>query len=274
MRIPIKVNEVNGVAPGNVAVVRVPVGKRFHGIRIIASGLVSTGPDVAATQASQVVTNVRVLVNGTEQRNLPTDIYQKIARLNKVVVGDLTIPIFFSETWRATATQEEMTSWDTYYSTTFTLEVTIASGIINPQIVVYSESDDIRNVDSAGKPFFLIVKQLKRSYISGGAGIQDINSVIPTGFPINRIYIQNSAGAVDNLQVFADDVLVKEATKSANDEMLSEYNIDGSQFTYAYVTDYTQQLNDPLRFNVINLRATFTAASNSQLYVEQLSNSF
>jgi hypothetical protein len=255
-------NDINGVVSGNRAVINIQPGQyRIHDLQLFVG---ATGE----TLATAIVDRVTVKADGYVIRDLSVENMRAIALLNQVVLADNQIPIFASETWRATAYQEEMTAWDTRYIRNLVVEVVFKSGLTAPTLVCQKCWDEKAQVNEKGEPFLLIVKHLETSDNSP-AGLKDYTG-IPTDKPINRIYIRTSTGAITNLEALASgNQRIHEATKTINDAYLASYGITGSVFTYALVFDPEQQINNPLLTDILNLRLTF-ASTNNTVYVREV----
>lgn len=243
MRIINLLSGINGVVAGGNATLSIPVGRRYHALKVFLAATVGGNP---STDPTAIITSARLLVNGVVMRDLtPTQILD-ISRLNGITpsaaAGEL--PFYFSEPWRASVIGEESTSWDVTNQATFTLELTFAAGAVNPSAVVEAAFDYGRNRDASGKDFLAIVKQLRfsRANPSGAVDLTDL----PQVFPIQRIHLDVSVGTVTSLEVWNDTVKVWEGTIANLNTFLKDYGLDGTQFGASAVFDFTQQISDAL----------------------------
>jgi len=265
MRIRNYINGIEGVISGGIATINVPVNRRYHAIKLFVS---ATGE----TLASAIVDSVRVIVNGVVMRDLLPAEFQKIAKLNGQTCGDLEIPIFFSEPWRASVIGEESTSWDMFDQVRFTLEVKFKTGLTAPTLQALATYDFARNV-SDGKPFLAIMKALKFTY-NAPAGNYDITT-LPVRFPIHRILLGASTGAVNSVEVFRDSQKVFESTVAENARFLADYKLAAGEFSFPLVFDAEQQISSPLLVDrEINVRANCASPNTLTVIVEHRANGY
>ena len=260
MRITNYINGVEGVVTGGTATVNVPINRRYHSLKIF----VTAGGGVTA--ASDILDYVRLLVNGVVMRDLlPLDIIN-IAKLNGITPVTGEVPVFFSEPWRASVVGEEATSWDLFGQTKCTLELKFKTGLTTPACVVLGSFDYARNV-ADGKPFLSIVKQLKFTY-NAPAGRYDVTT-LPKTYPIQRILLNASTGAISDVEVTRDNEKVLEATDDENSAFLKDYGMVASFFTYPIAFDAEQQISSALIVNKeLNVRVNSASANSLSVIVE------
>jgi hypothetical protein len=269
MRLQTLINGVEGVTAGGVASVNIPIGRRYHGLKIFATGTDGTDP---YTDPADIVARCRLIVNGVVMRDLTPAQIRAIATLNGQTVGNNEIPIFFSEPWRASITGEEATSWDMTGQTKFTLEIEIKSGVTTPACKVLAAYDFGRNV-SDGKPFLSIVKQLSYNYNAPSGEFEIVS--LPTRYPISRVLLTASTGTISKVEVYRDSQKVLEATAAENTRILADYGLDASKWTYPVVFDPEQQVSSALLIaREMNLRVTSSAANTLTAVLEHRANGF
>lgn len=264
---------VEGVVAGGIALVNIPVNRRYHAIKIFAGANDSEGDPLASVES--VVDYVRVIINGVVFRDLTAVNYRKIARLNGMTVATNEIPLYFSEPWRASITGEESTSWDLSGVVKATIEIKLKSGIVSPSVKVQAVSDFGRNTtlgtDGQLVPFTAAVKQLTLTY-SANQGVFDITT-LPIGSPIQRIHFLTSSGTISSVEVIRDGEKVHEATIAENTRFLADYGIAAAEFTYPLIFDFEQQISSPLIVSRdLLVRPTLSANATLTAIVESRSN--
>ncbi len=263
------INGINGVVSGGVATLDIPTGRRYHSLKVFLSGTVAAAP---STDPLLIAASARLLVNGVVMRDLTPAQILGIAKLNDITPDAATgeLPFYFSEPWRASVIGEESTSWELSAASTFTLEISLLSSVTNPAAVVEASYDYGRNIDGAGKGFAAIVKQLRftRSNPAGNLDITDL----PQTYPIQRIHLQTSAGAISSLEVWNDTVKVMEGTTAELNAFYKDYELRPSLagFALSAVFDHTQQISDALFVlnKNLNVRPLCTAAGSVTAVVE------
>lgn len=219
------INGISGVAPGGVATLNLQLNRRYHGLKIFASVTETvSGNATASDDPTDVIDNVKLIVNGVVIRDLTPAEIIKLAQANfgGVAVTD-HIPIFFSDPTRATVIGEEATSWDMFGQNSFVLEIKLKAGTTNPKVTTQASYDFGRNV-SGGKPFLNIVKQHSLTYNAPQGEFDIVN--LPINLPIQRLHIEPSTGTVSSCEVDSDGETVFEATKTENDALHVDYGID------------------------------------------------
>ena len=278
MRIINLISGFNGVVAGGVATLDIPVGRRYHALKVFLSATVASAP---STDPLLIITQARLLVNGVELRALTPAQILGIANLNARTPDATTgeLPFYFSEPWRASILGEEITSWDTNRATgaaVFTLELTFAAGAVNPSAVAEASFDYGRNVDQAGNPALAIIKQTRLTR-SNPAGIVDLID-LPQMRPIQRIHLQTSAGSISYLEVWNDTVKVMEGATGRINDFQKDYEMtpSASGFALSAVFDFTQQITDALFVQNKNLdvRPTCSTAGAITAVVEYRENGY
>ena len=267
------INGISGVTPGGVATLKMPLARRFHGLKLFTSVTETVaGNSTASEDPEDVIDYVKLIVNGVVIRDLTPAQFIKIAQANfgGAAVSN-HIPIFFSDPTRATVIGEEATSWDMFGQNMFVIEIKLKAGTTAPRVEVLASYDFGRNL-ADGKPFLNIVKQHAIT-VNAPQGEYDIVN-LPTQLPIQRIHIEPSTGNVTLVEVKADAEDVFEATKAQNDAIHVDYGID-SPFGFSVIFDYEQQITSPLKVTrELNVRPTFSAANNATLLLERISRGY
>jgi hypothetical protein len=267
---------MQGVGPGAVGTLDIPVGRRYHSLKIFVSGTFNAG---ASTNPVELIASLRLIANGIVIRDLTPAQIIKIAALNNITLdatlGELCW--FLSEPWRSSIIGEEATSWDLIGGgvQTLTLEVSFNSvsvtgayAITNLALFAQGSFDYGRNFGTDGKPLLSIIKQL-RNTLNMPAGQSDI---YPPNiqYPIQRIHFLPSTGAITALEVYNNSVKVLEGTTGQINDFYKDYKVIGTAFPISAVFDFTQQLTDALFVANNNLDLRITCASaNTLTYVTE-----
>lgn len=265
------INGISGVAPGGVATLRMPLERRYHGVKVFAN-VTDDGSGSASSDPTKIIDNVKLIVNGVVIRDLtPSQIIKMVqANFGGTAVSD-HIPLFFSDPTRATVIGEEASAWDMFGQNNFVLEMKFKSGTTNPTTDVQASYDFGRNLNN-GSPFLNIVKQHALT-INAPAGVHDIVN-LPIDLPIQRLHIEPSTGTVDLVEVMADGETVHEASKAENDALHLDYGID-SPFGYSVILDHEQQFSSPLKVKrELNLQPKFSAANNATIILERIARGY
>lgn len=268
------INGVSGVGTGNTATADIPVGVRYHALKLFLAATISAAPSTDPTAILATGNSVQLICDGVTIRSLsPTQII-KIAALNGITAAAGELPMYFSEPWRASVIGEESTSWPMYYNRKLTLQFTFASGASAISAAVMASYDYARNV-SDGKEFMAIVKQLNvQDSVASG---QSDFLLVPKVFPIQRVHFQASTGNVTSVEVYRNSDKLREGTSAQNSAFLKDYKLDASQFSYPVVFDFEQQISSPLIVNVLdqlNFRLTCSAANTMTATVESRAPGF
>lgn len=254
------INGVEGVAASSTATVNIPIDRRYHALKLFVS---ATGE----TDATAIVDQVQLYVNGVLQRNLTATQFIKIALLNGITAGTGEIPIYFSEPWRASVTGEEATSWDLFGASKCTLQITFKA-VTAPVCSVQASYDYGRNLDG-DKPFLAIVRQLTQAY-NAPSGTFDIVT-LPTQNPLQRVHLSMSANSISSVEVYRGSEKVHEGTLSQNARFLADYGMNSTAFTFPVVFDFDQQISNPLvvrNQGDLNIRPTTTGAATLTAIIE------
>lgn len=269
MRYKTFINGIEGVVPGGVATVNVPLNRRYHAIKAFVSATVGGSP---STDPTEILDYVRLSVNSIVLRDLTPAEYIAIAQLNGQTQVAGEVPHFFSEPWRASVLGEESTSWDLTGQTKMTIEYKFKSTVTAPALVVLASYDFSHNVSNNAR-FDAIVKQLKQTY-NAPAGKYDVTT-LPVRFPIQRILLNVSTGTVLDTEVYRDSEKVHEGTALQNQSWLADYKIDATKFSYPIVFDYEQQISSPLIVDKdLNVRVNSSATNTLGIITEFRANAF
>lgn len=256
-----------GVAAGNTATVRCPIGLTYHQIYLQYSSLT-----LAEMEEIRVVLNGQVIARWDSGTAL--DAYNQY-KGRAAAAGVLTID--FDRFNMRTRAAEEFTSIGTGVANdptpvnTLAVEVDIASGATTPALSAVARQ-------SVPRPLSLILKTRQFSYSIGGAGELEISD-LPKGDIINSIFFNYSAGDLSRLKVERDNFRVFDRSRALN-EVIQTDGVRVPQANY-YVYDPTEDGNgaeglatrddqgrliNDIRFILTQI----TAAANYQVGVEYI----
>lgn len=262
---------IQGVSPGGIATVNVPVNRRYHSMRIQFTNAAGT-----PTDATTIASLIELVVNGVVIRSGTPATFINIAKcMGNYTAAVGSVPLFFTEPWRnELPNSSEATSWDMFGQATFVVRITFLSpgGGVGVSSIL-ADFDSKRNLkrDAAGNmvPFLAIIKQTDISIVAA-SGQNDVTT-IPTSYPIQRIFTDINANAVSSVQFFGDNnVKVLESTTAENNLMLAANNINASAFAYPIVFDYDQRLGSGLSTSTLDLRIFTTGAGTLTFHLHQM----
>ena len=266
---------IQGVGSSSIATVNVPVNRRYHSMRILATNAAGT-----LTDATTIISLVELVVNGVVIRSGLPATFINIAKTYRYTPATGEIPIFFTEFWRnEDPNAAEITSWDMFGQQTFVVRLTFLApgGGVGVQSIL-ADYDTKRNLrrDPITKqlvPFLAIVKQTDISIVAA-SGTNDVTT-IPTAWPIQRIYTDISANAISSVQFYADDnAKVWEATKAENAIILNANDITATFFEYPIIFDYDDRIESNLKTSTLDLRVVTTGAATLTFHLQQLVNGY
>jgi hypothetical protein len=188
----------------------------------------------------------------------------------------------------------EITSWDLFGQSTFSLQGTIPGTVSLPSLIGAQEFDNSRNLRPTSKgliPFLQPVAQHEYTF-NVVAGTNLINT-IPFDYPIRRIWIKGSTPlSITQLEVDQDSNKVMEATYSEMRKMYEDYGFQFGKpnwfnttttpaflaayqtptyFDFAYISDPDRRLQKALTCeNSLVLRITSSVAQSVTIVMEYM----
>lgn len=266
---------IQGVASGGLGTLNIPTDRRYHSMRILTTNAAGT-----LTDATTIVSLVELVVNGVVIRSGAPKTFIDIAKTYRYTPATGEIPIFFTEFWRNESPRAaEATSWDMFGQSVFTLRLTFLSpgGGVGIQSVLadFDLKRNLRRNEQTGayEPFLAIVKQTDVSVVAG-SGVNDV-TILPTSWPLQRVFIDISANAISKLELYADNnVKVIEATKAENQIMLNANDITATFFEYPVIFDYDARIDSNLRTSTSDFRLTLTGAATLTFHLHQMVNGY
>lgn len=198
MRIEQKMPPFEGVSAGNTALIKLPIGRRFHSLFIEYSGV---------TLAQ--MTEIRVMANGKVfQRYSATERDKMNQHIGMAAAaGILEIP--FDRKGLKNRDQEELTAVNTRVGdsagnaiNSFTVEIDISGAAVAPALSMNATQSE---AVAGGPGLMLNIRKDTRS--PAGAGKFEIADFIyntPTSQTLNRVYFVPSTGSISEVQIERD----------------------------------------------------------------------
>lgn len=206
------------------ATIDVPIGPTYHCIWL-------NGNAGTAKKVTDLITEIRVKLNGKSQRIISADRLNKLNILNGTryaCIGAGTaaaaffLPIWFAEPWRDNMAERERFVWGTNGLSTFQIEIDCAATAANATLTAKAEvsnsstqdNHDDNNVQPGLGP---IVKWNSLIIPVSATGWMDF-----TGFPKRDFYQQISfiTTAIDEFEIKVGSEILRQDTKAGNEARL------------------------------------------------------
>jgi len=288
-----------GYVTGDTVSITDATGTGFVGTVTAAAGVVTAVAVTVAGTASPVspatfFSAFKQVVNGVIIRDIsPTSILQiAIANGYYPALGEL--PLYYTDPADNINQLNEITSWDLFGQSTFSLQGTIPGTVSLPSLIGAQEFDNSRNLRPTSKgliPFLQPIAQHEYTF-NVVAGVNLINT-IPFDYPIRRIWIKGSTPlSITQLEVDQDSNKVMEATYSEMRKMYEDYGFQfgkpnwanttttnafkaayqtPSYFDFAYISDPDRRLQKSLTCeNSLVLRITSSVAQSVTIVMEYM----
>jgi hypothetical protein len=268
MRIFEPIAGIEGIASGATASVKVPVNRRLHSIKLFAQ---ATAPGPVTVYGADVIDEVLQYVGGRLIRVMTALELLFLRDLNAALVTpavDISgVPIFYSEPWRASVMDEQVSAWDLFGQSDMTLKVKIKPGLTNPTLNAIMCHDDGFTTNAQGQRVLNIVKHTPFFFNAGSS--YDITG-LDIDKPISRIYLFPEAlKSIDAVKVVINDTqTVHEMTAKENAAFLADYGLSAVPGPvgdpYPVLFDANQQFFDSLP-PVRSLRLTVKSSAAGQI---------
>lgn len=219
---------INGVSSGGQATINLPVNQRYHRINLN----VTSGASVTDA-VTDVISSVKILVNGVSIRDIAPADMLRIAMANGYLPKLGELPIFFTEPFTNVNEPPDVTSWDLFGQQSFQLQIGCAV-VTTPGITGSVEFDYLRNLRPNGKEMVPFLQPVAHHSFSQpiSAGRNDITT-LPFDFPVRRIWLRgSSAGQITQVELYQDGNKVFEATQAQLVGMYRQYGFKFSQLDY------------------------------------------
>jgi hypothetical protein len=207
------------------ATVDIPIGPTYHVIWI--TGNAGTGKKV-----TDLITEIRIKLNGKTQRMFSADQLNKLNILNGsryACIGGGTnaaafnLPLFFAEPWRDNPLERERFAWGTNGLSTFQIEIDCAATAANATLgakaeVANSSTLDNHDDNNAQPGLGPIVKYGRLIIPVSATGWMDFN-----GFPKRDFYQQITfiTTALDEFEIKVGSEIIRQDTKVGNEARLT-----------------------------------------------------
>lgn len=207
-------------------------GIGFVGTVTAAAGVVSAVAITSigsASPASPVMffNSIQQIVNGIAVRDITPDMILRTSMAGGYYPSLGELPLLYTTPERNFVQRNDVTSWDLFGQSTFTIKFQIASGVQLPSLSGVVEFDYERNtkLSADGKtevPYLEPVAQHQFSWPIV-AGRNDITT-LPYDFPITRLWFLGSVpGSISQVEVYQDGNKVFEATDAQLEQIYQEY---------------------------------------------------
>ena len=258
-----KAPSFEGVAAGQTATARLPIGRTYEQLLIPYSGAT-----LAQLNELRIIANGEVIHRITELSRLDSmNQFEGRSAANGVIVFD------FNRYNMRTRASEEYTALgtgnleDPFKITTLSCEIDIDGAAVNPSL------GPIRMVQSARRPVGEIIKTKQFQYTAGAAGEFEIADLPKTG-KINKIYFGNHAANVYTRLVIERDNFIEFDRTTAENEKVQTDGVRVPQADYL-VYDPTENGNGdevmPLAgVQDFRIRLTLTNAGQVPVIVEYI----
>lgn len=264
MRIFEPIAGIEGVASGATATVKIPTQRRLHALRLFAAG---TNAVPAAVWGANVIDEVFLYVNGRLIQTLTGLEIEDIVNLNTVPFVQSTdgSPLFFSEPWRASVMDEQVSAWDLFGISDMTVKVKLKTGLTGVTLSAVMEHDDGFSSINGQR----VLNIVKRTPFFFNAGTSFDITALDADKPIHRIYLYPGTGvSITEVKVIVNDTqTVHELTANQNSAFLKDYGLTytpGAGTRYPVVFDQNQQFFDALPA-VRSLRVTVKSSAAGQI---------
>lgn len=266
-RIEVRMPGAEGVSPGNTAIFKLPVGRRFHELQLAYSGV---------TLAQ--MTEIRVLVNGKPIHRYPATVRDVMNQFDgrEAANGILVIP--FDRYGLKNRAGEEETALNTdsvgadgRKIGSLTVEIVIHPDATAPVLSMNATQSERLE---GGPGSVMHVMHFPRT--AGGAGelqVSDLPFGMLTSQALNRVFIKPSAGTIDKVILERDTYTIWEREAALN-SMMQQHGIRVPQAGW-FVIDKSEKGygGDPVGlvgFHDFRYRLECSAAATVDFHVEYL----
>lgn len=219
----IPLNQIEGVAAGGTATIKLPTNVRYHGIML----QYDTDTAGGATEANMEteISEIRLNLGQVTQRKFSAAQLFDINRTKGQVptVGDGTapgyMPIHFSEPQRERQIEREATAWGMLGINDFTLEVDIANNSSQtPVLKGFAYVDDVQEAPKG------IVKWKRGTLTIGATGENVFSLDTDKGDSYQGLYFfEGTAGDIGELLIEWDGVKIYQATEYQEDAVIKHF---------------------------------------------------
>lgn len=195
----------------------------------LATATVTNGGTASPCNPVTVISSLQQIVNGVVIRDCSVDSILRIINSNGFFPALGELPLYYTDPSDNINQLNELTSWDMFGQSTFTIKPTVSKTVGSPGLNAIMEFDGNRNVRPTAKglvPFLQPVAVHEYSF-NLIAGLNKINT-IPFDYPIRRMwFLGGTPGNLTQIEVNQDGNKVMEATYA---QMRQDYEDYGFQF--------------------------------------------
>lgn len=203
-KIPLPLNQIEGVAAGSTATITMPRNVRYHAI-VLEYDTDTSGGATEANMETELPA-IRVNLNDVTQRTFSAAQLFDINRTKGLTpqVGNGTLfgylPILFSEPHRETKFEKEQSAWGMDGVGSFTIEVDIADNSSQtPMLKAFALVDRVIEAPKG------IVKWKKSTLTINSTGTNEFNLVSEKGDSIQGLhFFEGTAGDIDDILIEKD----------------------------------------------------------------------
>lgn len=213
MLIETRLPPFEGVAPGQQALIKLPIGRRFHHLYLVYAGV---------TLAQ--MTEIRVLANGKVFQRFTATERDKMNQFMGIAAANGILQIPFDRIGLLQRENRELTAVNTgvpdqagFAINSFTVEIDIASGATAPVLSMFAtQSEPV----AGGPGAMLNIRKDSRSI--AGAGELEVSDYIynkPVAQSLNAAYFVPSAGTINRVKVERNLYAIWERSTALNEKV-------------------------------------------------------
>lgn len=281
----------NSVASGQTATIDLPVGIRYHKIGLTwgYDGSNAGKETVGGTAAEQIISDIKVLINGKVQRIFSA---KQLSHLNIVYGSEFQTrtsgsagssgyreyaPLLFAESYRKDVRQQDAMAWNIHPDDvrSFQLQVTFNT-ITSPILTGFYEFDELRG------RLGIIQKVLRQTFPAVGTVVESatITKPITDWLQAIHLFATSDGKYVDNAKLTVNGALVQEEINYlTNRARLFQWGLNPDTNAYAadptYLSprfDIILDVDDPLQsalplagVSELTLKATLDSAASGTI---------
>ena len=225
-KIPLPLNQIEGVAAGSTATITLPRNVRYHAVFLEYD--TSTAGGATESNMETELPQIRVNLNDVTQRKFSASQLFDVNRTKGLTpeVGDGTLfgylPILFSEPQRETKGEKEFSAWGMDGVGSFDIEVDIFDNSSQtPTLKAWAIVDEVIEAPKG------IVKWKTGTLTINTTGENEFNLVSEKGDSIQGLhFFENTAGDINDLLIEKDGKRMWKLTEGRYTALMSQY-MDG-----------------------------------------------
>ncbi|HLP00616.1 MAG TPA: hypothetical protein VK163_01225 [Opitutaceae bacterium] len=248
MRVKDTLEAISGVAAGKPALTTLETGRRYFGVKYLATANSTAQGNPAITNAADIVDTLEMRVGKKLIRHVTADFLIRRAKFTGITPPNNIIPIYFGEPERIEQLDEEILAWEMFGVSDFAIRTTFKDGILTPALSGVCSYDGIPSTITDGPDKGKTIRRImfqEPGFWNASGGVYNITDIRTAGRSLHRIFFDGVD--VTRIEVLADGVKVFDRTKADNDAELADYELDGSQFKFALVFDEHGQVFNALK---------------------------